>query len=279
MMLVVVLAFSSCEKEGVFNPKRKISKITTTTTYEAAHIEPDSHSETWNWGKKTLESIEFGNGNILKFEYDKKNRISKSYYANEANVVLNYSYDGNELSKIELHGAGKVWLKMEFEYSKSKISKITYTEYNFNEESNQKQMRALSLFIPQHVCENIERFHKTAVQKNSSKATDDYILTIELTWENGNISKEVYIEDGGDSSTCTYKYDNNKNPFRGYEIGDLNLTTSLSENNVTSYFYTIEQEGNGPEYTYTYSYDKGWPTEKIEKKSNYTTTTRYEYKN
>ena len=76
--LAVSVAFIACNKEGAFNPKKKISKV----TYKNEKGDVTS-TEKWNWGKKTLESIDYGNDYIIKFKYDNKDRVTKATYGSD----------------------------------------------------------------------------------------------------------------------------------------------------------------------------------------------------
>ena len=75
----VAMLFSSCHKEGVFNPKKKISKIYTSSSYTFngnTTTFDKTLSEEWTWNKNnTLAKID-AHGSLSEttetYTYDKK---------------------------------------------------------------------------------------------------------------------------------------------------------------------------------------------------------------
>ena len=69
-MLVLCALMVSCTKEGLYNPKKKISQITYTYSYKSEYwdgnswvVEDEYNGEdghqVWNWNGKQLESIDY----------------------------------------------------------------------------------------------------------------------------------------------------------------------------------------------------------------------------
>ena len=89
---LLAVAFVSCKKDGVYNPKHKVAKVynewtrtTVTTDASGSTTRIDSLNpyvaQEWAWGKKTLESITYKNDDgavreTKKYTYDDKNRIT-----------------------------------------------------------------------------------------------------------------------------------------------------------------------------------------------------------
>ena len=90
---MVAFAFTSCQKDGVYKPKKKISKIYTSKDGGDRILQ-----ETWNWDGKVLTSIVFNDDEDIevKFEYDKKQLTALT--SGDARIL--YTYDGNLLDKI-----------------------------------------------------------------------------------------------------------------------------------------------------------------------------------
>jgi hypothetical protein len=86
--------FASCskEEEGVYSPKKKISKV-----YYEWEDAPKELIETWTWNGDLLTKIEYGN-DVLLFKY-KNDRID--YITDEGNTGgMYFIYDGSEIDKI-----------------------------------------------------------------------------------------------------------------------------------------------------------------------------------
>lgn len=240
MTFAVLFAFFSCNKEGVYNPKKKIAKIEYTESNGRVHF------ETWKWNKKQLESITEDKF-VINFEYDKKSRIEKATFLGGS---VSYIYTGNELTKMDSYDNDFLSATYEFEHTKSQITKITVTIHSQVKASSQMQA-ALSLVLPQTTCNNVEQFLQKTAEEKQQKAGEPFVYAIELTWDGKNVVKEVYPD-----KTIDYTYDENNNPFYDSfkDVVNSNLS-GLSQNNVV-----VSKTYQKNEYvitnTYTYSYDK-----------------------
>ena len=76
--ILLAFAFTSCEKDGQYKPKERISKVYSLTPHS-----PEKHLEcVWTWDDKKLSKIDylFWNGDLdwtETFKYDSKNRIER----------------------------------------------------------------------------------------------------------------------------------------------------------------------------------------------------------
>ncbi len=278
LIFSIVLGFTSCKKDGVYNPKKKISKI-----FHQYSGSDKQLSETWTWNKNQLSKIDYQSGNYEIFEYDKK-QISK-IIDNDGNYQK-FTYDGSKINKIEYYYNNTLSSAYKFEHKGNKISKITMEEYDYDDyddyESTSKSIKSskrniLRFILPGQSCENIE---KSLSQKKSRKAMETYTTTLKLTWDGNNVEEVVLGQSSDDefySETYKYTYDKKKNPFDGL----LSMVEgSLSKNNVTK--LTMTGTGNDSwEYEYSYSYDGDFPKEETEvyREGSYTSThmTYYEY--
>ena len=105
--LALMFVFASCEKEGVFNPKKKISEIYKSSSYSydgETYNTPKYLSERWNWDGKILKSVD--------------------YYDNDGSLDYSetYTYDKNRLPKVSW-GSTSYY---ELVYDKNKLSSIIY---------------------------------------------------------------------------------------------------------------------------------------------------------
>ena len=90
---MVAFAFTSCQKDGMYTPKKKISKIYTSKDGGDRILQ-----ETWNWDGKVLTSITLNDDDdvTINFNYDKK-QLSSLTYGDEKII---YTYDGKLIEKI-----------------------------------------------------------------------------------------------------------------------------------------------------------------------------------
>lgn len=141
---LLTVAFVSCQKDGVYKPKQKISKIYNelirTTVSEVNGVSTTVNdtvkpyvTEEWNWGKKTLESIVYKdmdgrNDGTCFFTYDDKNRITEM---KEGETKVEYSYsDDKKLQITKLYSEGELILAMEIAYEDKLPHIITSTSYD-----------------------------------------------------------------------------------------------------------------------------------------------------
>jgi hypothetical protein len=256
--LSLIFGFTSCKKDGVYHPKKKISKI-----FNQRSGYNKTLDETWTWDKNQLSKIDYGKGSYQKFEYDKK-RISK--IIDSDGEYMRFIYDGSKISRIEYYDEDNTLdLNIKFEHKGNKISKITeeyYYNYDpYSSKSAKKKTSILRFILPEKIAGDIAAFKS---QKKNRKAIETDISTYVLTWKGDNIEKIVYEnidEEDHEVHAVTYKYtyDKKKNPFCEflYEWGD---PLGSSKNNVTkesvvdsdNYFWECES---------SYTYDKNYPKE------------------
>ena len=250
LLLIGIFCLSSCQKDGVFNPKKKISKISIQIEGEKEIVV----TEVWTWDKDKL----MGNG-YAKFEYDGE-QLSK--------IVLNpYTYTkciykGNKLDKMETYstyGSYNTLVSANiFEYKGSKMSKIIVEDYSPNNKSTEvKTINPLQFVLPQQLSEGIMEHIQ---MEKDEKGTSSY--TISLTWNKDNIEKMVTEKKSNGTlitQTKAYTYDNKKNPFYGL----LYPNPTSSKNNVIKETSTSsEGKTQYTESVYSYTYKDNYPIER-----------------
>ncbi|NLJ83243.1 MAG: hypothetical protein GX330_08985, partial [Bacteroidales bacterium] len=130
LTLALFAAFvTSCNKEGVYKPSKKISKI-----YEEEDGEKVL-SQTWTWDGNKLQMISYGkDGDEYEvFEYN-KGQIAKTieYRAGAERGYTEFTYNKSLLEKIEVYYRGKKEQTVIVEHDKKKISRLIITDHSEN---------------------------------------------------------------------------------------------------------------------------------------------------
>lgn len=236
----VTLLMTSCKKEGVYNPNKKISEIYTSITTTPRN--PDEQpivlvekylSETWTWNDNLLEKIDYlaETGQIINtvtFTYDNKKRITK---VNMGDSYAEYSYTGNQLSEAQYHLNGNLSQTFKFTHKNGKISEIDITTLENIPEPTDKstEVNLMQFIIPSQICESVENAQKGSRAKNGIKGTST--AKVNLTWKNGNVTESVYKDDTGFEETFYGEYDGMKNPYHGLFENEF-TTSNLGKNNL-----------------------------------------------
>jgi hypothetical protein len=270
--IAIVCVFSSCEKEGVYHPKKKISKV-----YGQPGGSPKELIEKWTWEGKNLVKIANATNTFYRtFKYE-KDRISKITWND--GEYLSFIFDGKYIKKVEYHAAaGELYETYSFKHTKDKITTITREMYEGDYLSKKDVAATLRLFLPVQTVEPVLN------KKRPALAKEPYMITIELQWDGDNVKTSTEVLYDRRSYRCTqevtYKYDKNINPYY-YFVENF----SSSKNNVISEeglvteteSYMGETYTDSDTYTYEYDiiYDGKWPTEILEMYRNGSSTSRY----
>ena len=295
--VLFTLAFTSCQKDGQFVPKERVSKIYTSNSNSL-----EKHLEcVFTWDDNKLSKIDhlFWNGDLdwtETFSYDNKNRIERVEDL-EYNEYVQFKYEGNKLKSLEYYSDGELWLTSIFTYHGNKISKIDMVIKDSGITMAKKTR--FSLIPP--------KFKNKISPKNDGS---DFEVSIELTWDGSNVSymkaTSIVKDNDGEYNTndfshtfveeCNYTYDNKLNPLKGlWNIVTMTDEESImclgifSKNNITSITYTdtVTYIVNGQTETETYTsvenyniaYDGKFPIEIMttSQGSSNSRTTYYEY--
>lgn len=288
---MLLLSMTSCnkDKEGVYNPKQKISVIYNqgSSTYyylrdgewvESTDIGSETKmykSQEWTWDGKQLQQIKgYTSEGALSytqtFTYEKKKLIRVDYVdaENSYSSYATFEYDGKLLTKATAYNGGGEVITCEYTHTDKKITNITYTVYEDDAKGASvinatKQLAVLRMTLPQgQISRNIISEQEA---KMKSRKEIEFIARLTLTWTGNNITSVTATYDGyTGSETNSFTYDTKKNPYHLYmddnSIGyaeDGSGLSFLNENNIlTARYYHDNNQGGTISRTYTYTYDK-----------------------
>lgn len=277
--MVLTIFITSCQEDGVYNPKKKIEKIY--GVYESVK----ELEETWTWDKNLLTKVAYREGYEYDvFEYDGKQLSKVTSY--DEGVALSYyvfTYEKSKLVKIEEFDEGKLFMTISVEHDGKKIVKMTLKLVD-DDDKNIKSVRSnktfatiMRNFLPQPIIDKII--------ENSMRKADDYESIVEFVYDGDNVSKITMKEDDDYSISMTYTYDDKLNPFYNnlYISGESDAVGAFSKNNPLTSMVTEIYEGEKFEsnITYSYVYDGKFPTEVTciyKEASEYDEDDDYEYK-
>lgn len=281
--LALMFVFASCEKEGVFNPKKKISEIYKSSSYSydgETYNTPKYLSERWNWDGKILKSVDYyDNDGSLDYSetytYD-KNRLTKVSWGSTSYYEL--VYDKNKLSSINYYYSGTLSETLKAKHDGSKIVGFEYTGYDAKGAMARVPASAFRFILPAANVEDIAKAFAKISEKAVTKDIETY--NIDFVWDGNNISEVKYTE-GAYIYSIEYEYDSKINPFYGlFDISEIDVTTIMSKNNITK-FMEIE-DGETYIENFEYEYDGNVPVKRINRYSSegYSSVsiTEYEYK-
>ena len=284
MIIVIMLfAFTSCQKDGEFNPQKKISRIFYERSGSGRYL-----NQTWTWDKNLLSRITDRSGEFMRFEYDKK-RVSKMI-SSDGNTTVKFTYDGSKYDRIEetykysSYGSSVTFYTVyKFSYAGNKVDKITETvTYSVDNiiskgkipQKVDKKFNLLQFILAEPMYESIAKFQS---KKESKAGPESWTSTYLFTWKGDNVEKMIMeeTEDGEYyAETYTYTYDKKKNPFYGLFADFM----PNSKNNVIKAIYSDTETGYNETYA-NYKYDGNFPTERTQTWMNDTDffITYYEY--
>ncbi|MBR6048663.1 MAG: hypothetical protein IKP83_00690 [Bacteroidales bacterium] len=258
-----VMLLAACNKDGVYNPSKKISRVYAASTYSYtssygsdSEATPKHLTEFWHWDGNKLISLDYytSNGAIdetYNFTYDGKQLTRIDCYA--YNYYVEFTYDGSKLSKYDVYEAGALVRSLTCTYDGGKLAKVdimTTNKGTKNEKTIAREANIMGLIMP---C-----FDKEAYVKNvATKAAQN--ITINYTWDGKNISQQEQIA-GAERAVYKYTYDENTNPYQGFLLEDATLFSS--KNNIISQVatYTDPDGTETDQVSYSYTYDGKWPT-------------------
>lgn len=261
--LLSVFVFASCEKEeGVFNPKQKIHK--TSSTYEEMTevlvngtwqtVGDDKYagpSEVWVWDGNLLSSIRYYDGINMEYEehyqYDKDNVLIR--VSNDEGDAYEYVYGDSQLKEIDYFYGNELEGRIMVSHDGKKISKLTMQiDYA-------KAFSALRHILPAGDSKNMKKAF-AQLKKNSKNDEEMYI---NFEWDGDNVSKITFNDEGEIIVMMSFTYDKKKNPYYGLfditrtdDMLDITDFSGLSKNNVTSLCFSEDGETYMEDFTYTY---------------------------
>ena len=307
---MLLLSMTSCNKhkDGVFNPKQKISAIYYSYRSQSSWYNSDNYTwedydpyitplykqQEWIWDGKQLQQIKHfssdGTLNYIEtFTYGKKklSRIDCKYTDGDT-YYSTFEYDGKgkELLRANCHeSSGAIYCKVEYTHTDKKISDVEITYYDYDKKSMSsnkgRHIATMRMVMPMGQIPN----RLIEIQENKINAKDAYAekTKYSFTWTDNNITRIIVteIEDGGnDTDIYNLTYDNKKNPFYGFLDGEDALLLeggNFCENNILGwdndapYVYEYDQNDYPTSCVYTYTYNSDTYRDRS------TTTHNYEY--
>lgn len=295
--LLCALAFTSCQKNGEYKPKNKISAIwfssETVSIVNGVErpIKVDKYQrEEWVWEGKNLQSktVFLPSKDVrsnYQYEYNKNNKIVgiTSNIPTERKNRIRFIYDDETrlLKEIKYfteafpdNSLPYKWLV--FTYDGKKVATITET---INTQRYPRNANAdfslLHCFVSDEMAESIESDEMMMPKIEYDVVENKYTFE----WHKKDISSITINTKSGENSyesRISYTYDSDKNPQHGRVVdlieNDIINNLTYPKNNAVSCTY------ESPTKTYTeesqYTYDKKVPVEKIvtrEEKTEYST--------
>jgi YD repeat-containing protein len=276
---VLVVSFSACKKDGVYNPSKKIAAIYRTMEDEpsskgaskeliATYVwdgnllsqiiynddDPSTYTYTYN-NKKQLIAVDMDSEGSIRVEYDGKNVEGVSFSMNNAELLdVQYIRKGNQI------------IGADVEVSTDLLEEL------LNKKHSKVIRDALGIFLPYQMdiafTQTMEQYaqHYSADSKGSLKGHIDY------EWNGKNVTKasfDMSIIITSVQITSIYEYDNQINPFSGGMMANgESIDTDIlgmfhgwmNVNNITKSTVAMnvagETETSGTTCTYEYDSDK-----------------------
>ena len=264
LVAVCALLFSSCEKEGQYLPKKKVSKITyvTSSTLWGITTTAVTGYQDWEWSDKLLTQITLRNGDgdmvgTIVPQYDSKKRVTALHCVLDTEIEdYKFTYDGKNLMKITCYSNDKDAVT-EYTFRKEDKNVVEITVQGYASKALEGTgINPLQFVLPNEIAERIK--------PSDEKATTIY----KLTWNGNNISSMEELRSGVTYANYNWAYDNGINPFKGLfsnADGSLNGFEELySANNVVEShsvahltFADMEEH-----FKYEYEYEDNYPVKK-----------------
>ena len=248
VLAIATIAFmaSSCQKEGQFNPSKKIKSA----VIEKLNVDDNmeiSRKITYKWDNNLLidEVIDDGRNVISsRFTYDSKKRISEINTSDKYRLV--YTYNGNKITTIEQFHDGT--LDRTYVFNHDGFGYITSIDVTVSRHKGTEVYDNCSInplfFLPTEIANDIQ----TTMLKY--KAND---LFYAFVYDKNNNVEQMQIN----HIIYKYKYDNKKNPFCGfYDVLSIDFDWIFAKHNVIERTATFQDDPDDKQilkYEYTYS--------------------------
>jgi hypothetical protein len=280
--------FTMCKKkDGVYNPKEKISKIyyevmryDSTGKVDSSYMEKKELKEIWRWDKKKLMQIESKDRSWSWDFIYKGKQITK---IEAADRTINFTYeDKSKLKEIDVldERERKILTITVKDRSDDKITELAYTATNYGDEKSLKNTTPLSdrlepvmrIMLGNNVGDVL--LSNMASNEKTHKAVTVSNYSVKLTYSGNNVTKALWttqVDQTLQTLTYTYAYDNKMNPYYRaislmsyndqYDIAvgsTLANIFSCSENNIISYEIRQDTTTSLP-VKYQYDYKDDFP--------------------
>lgn len=253
--IACIITLSSCQPEGadgVFNPKKKIDKTSTSLNEGTEMTE-----KVFTWNNNLLKKIDYyDNGEYswtANYTYDNQNRVI-AIIDDKFDEKTEFIYDGAKLSKIIHYEDNKVDCSTSVEYKGNKISKFIYTIPDPDKAMNAR-INPFDAFTCSEISAIIIESIQHLVSKKQTKS--QMVVHNQLTWKEHNVVKMDLTSPEGNIS-LSLKYDNKVNPLQGcytleFSEPEDESIFNLCTNNITEATISMTDFDFVQSYTYTYS--------------------------
>lgn len=302
--LAMAALFAACtEKEGVYNPEKKIAKVYSSSSYVHSYYDeyadtwqydttsmPKQLAEEWKWDGKKLEQITFydaqvepakPNGEVVKFVYDGKRVVR---IEGEDEYVV-FAYDGRELQQVQLfeEGESSPWETYTFKHEGGRIMQLVITSHDMPlldkrvTACRRMEQVLLGQVLTLPHAEKAVRALRSRAAKDGAKAEES--ITMNLTWTGDNVTQvDASWYEGGFAGgpvkfSAKFEFDSKNNPYQHNYISlmglgeDAGSNAFFNKNNITQVTERYDHDFYGSESdvtTYEYTYEGDWPLTQTE---------------
>jgi hypothetical protein len=259
LCMAICLLILGCEKEGVYNPSKKIKRISTQYQNDLKRLNSE-----WTWEKNLLKKVQYYSYTGApsydeRYTYDKNKLVKVEKNDGYYTKIL---YNGDKYDKMEYCSPqGQIFLSLKFTYEGNKVSQIDQTEFDYDDDKSLQNAGFISNVLSQEVVSGLTKM----LSKSKSKSTE-YRSRITFKYEGNNISESVlsYSEENFTfKETNTFeKYDKSLNPLYHSNfavVGSKNNPLELIIKTEETYYDEYESD----RYTVSYEYecDGKFPTQ------------------
>ncbi len=235
--VALLIVASACQKEEVFNPRRRITSISTQTNTDIQLTSTYVYNGKLLAGM-TLYPVDNSEKTYYTFEYNKDKTMSKIYNT-ATGEHAELTYHKALLQQIDVYNSqNRIVSYIRLSHKEKKINRITY--YSSNAGINAKADMSAVIFPGGY-----ELMRKACTRKdNMPQYMKQYI-----TYNGDNVSRvRTYMYDvSGDSvlwCSGSYTYDELHNPFYGLPLPIMDMQ-GYSKNNVVMEYEVYENGYSG----------------------------------
>lgn len=214
VLAVICLVAVSCDRDGVYRPKKKISKI----HYDNGWSGKRPYSS-WSWNGNKLNTIRHRDGSELQFFYDGKLVDSVSLVNSSRNGYYKFTYDGKKHLLVAVDHYTVFWnepsdLKVHYEFiynEDNRISEMNIESYSVFDKSSglENELFVLQTALPQIPIQFFSRLFSEARQTKSFLGAYHGVFE----YEGENVSKCTITCSDNYTETYHFTYSHVKNPF------------------------------------------------------------------
>ena len=224
----LIMFVSACQKDGVYKPYKKLSKITI-ETYVPREI-------SWNWDGDLLKSITINNSNVnhYYFQFDYEGQRVKTIICSEdtgaPDRYYHFHYNGKLLSCIEGFQdtnnedfPQRPCAQYSFKHNeREQIVKIQVEDYGINKSDRDPLTEILPLVMPGISLADAEKMFQAQNELPTSKQYRKTEITLDYEGDNVNVYR---IEESDESYVYQYQYTRYLDPL--YRFFSCNWTNYL----------------------------------------------------